>query len=83
MVFQRDCGATTGFSTQVSIIKADEPLSDGEPGNTYVTTGNPDDISLGVKWLSDDEVEIVGPRPLLLDEEVGDVRVSLKERGYR
>jgi len=26
VVFQRDCGATTGFSTQMAIIKADEKL---------------------------------------------------------
>ena len=26
VVFQRDCGATTGFSTQVSVIKVDEKL---------------------------------------------------------
>lgn len=26
-LFQRDCGVTTGFSTQVSILNAGEPLS--------------------------------------------------------
>jgi hypothetical protein len=43
VVFQRDCGATTGFSTQVSILQADEPfLTEGrgfhstKAGNTFI-----------------------------------------------
>jgi hypothetical protein len=35
VVFQRDCGATTGFSTQISIISADNDLPD-EAGNVFV-----------------------------------------------
>ena len=34
VMYQRDCGATTGFSTQISIIAKNEKLSGG--GNTYV-----------------------------------------------
>lgn len=37
-LFQRDCGATTGFSTQISILKAEESLSGG--GNTFVADDN-------------------------------------------
>ena len=33
IVFVRDCGATTGFSTQVSILKMDKQLRDDESGN--------------------------------------------------
>jgi hypothetical protein len=32
-LFQRDCGATSGFSTQVSILRPDEQLSGG--GNIF------------------------------------------------
>jgi hypothetical protein len=35
VVFQRSCGATTGFSTQASLISADATLAD-EPGNVFV-----------------------------------------------
>ncbi|TAK91718.1 MAG: hypothetical protein EPO06_03170 [Burkholderiaceae bacterium] len=34
VVFERDCGATTGFSTQVSILKAGFPLRN-EAGNLF------------------------------------------------
>ncbi len=35
VIFQRDCGATTGFSTQVSLIKRNETLPN-EGGNIFV-----------------------------------------------
>jgi hypothetical protein len=36
VVFQRDCGATSGFSTQVSIVSAADSLPD-EAGNTFTS----------------------------------------------
>jgi hypothetical protein len=39
VVFQRSCGATTGFSTQVSILPAGAELS-SEPGNAFVSDTN-------------------------------------------
>jgi hypothetical protein len=35
IVFQRDCGATTGFSTQISVLKADRSLGNN-PGNLFI-----------------------------------------------
>lgn len=35
VVFQRECGATTGFSTQISVLAADETLPDWG-GNVFV-----------------------------------------------
>lgn len=35
VVFQRDCGATTGFSTQASVLPADGELPD-DGGNVFV-----------------------------------------------
>lgn len=35
VVFQRDCGATTGFSTQVSVLPSDQQLAN-EGGNVFV-----------------------------------------------
>jgi hypothetical protein len=35
IIFTRDCGATTGFSTQLSIIENDDQL-ENETGNTFI-----------------------------------------------
>ena len=35
VVFQRDCGATTGFSTQISLLRANERLAKA-PGNAFI-----------------------------------------------
>src|SRR6266436_2819762 len=35
IIFQRDCGATTGFSSQVSLLHANDKLP-REAGNTFI-----------------------------------------------
>jgi hypothetical protein len=35
IVFERDCGTTTGFSTQVSLLSANDKLRN-ESGNTFI-----------------------------------------------
>ena len=57
VVFQRDCGATTGFSTQVSIIESDDEL-ENEGGNIYIIKGHPKDVSPQVRWVSNKELRI-------------------------
>jgi hypothetical protein len=46
VVFQRDCGATTGFSTQISVLKGPGPTATKDlpnrPGNAYVADTNKD-----------------------------------------
>jgi len=57
-MFQRDCGATTGFSTQVSILNVAEPLSGA--GDVFRADGNHGAARAGewggpwaeIKWLS-------------------------------
>ena len=39
VIFQRDCGATTGFSTQISIIKINEKLPN-KSGNIFIADTN-------------------------------------------
>ena len=56
VVFTRDCGATTGFSTQVSILNSGDALPD-EPGNVLIADGT---ISLVVTWQSDSQVLVSG-----------------------
>lgn len=63
VVFQRDCGATTGFSTQISILKSNATLAN-KRGNIFISAGHPRDTSPIVTWLSDSELEISKNRAL-------------------
>ena len=62
VMFQRDCGATTGFSTQVSILEAGEPLQGG--GNTFRADDDHGAARAGswggswavMKWLASDSL---------------------------
>jgi hypothetical protein len=55
VIFNRDCGATTGFSTQVSIVQAGEAPSGG--GNTLILGGT---VPLKLRWVSESELLITG-----------------------
>ncbi len=57
VVFQRDCGATTGFSTQISIMRATDELPN-KPGNIFVMDGHPDWTEVHVQWETDRSVVI-------------------------
>ena len=57
VIFQRDCGATTGFSTQVSVIPITETLPN-EGGNVLIIDGHPSDTQLEISWLSNSELKI-------------------------
>jgi len=63
VVFQRDCGATTGFTTQASLLEAADHVPGGS-GNIFIADtdhgaapaaswGGPD---LQVEWLANDRV---------------------------
>jgi hypothetical protein len=56
VVFTRDCGATTSGSTQVSVLKATETLSN-DAGNTLILG---DKVPLRITWKSESEVVIGG-----------------------
>ena len=56
VVFNRNCGATTGFNTQVSIISATGTLPDSG-GNTLVLDGS---VPLQVQWRSDSALHLTG-----------------------
>ena len=56
MVFNRNCGATTGFNTQVSIISGLDTLpNDG--GNVLILDGT---VPLRVHWQSDSALQLAG-----------------------
>lgn len=60
VLFQRDCGATTGFSTQISILDADGKPSGG--GNAFVADDDHGVARVGnwaeMKWLSPERLLI-------------------------
>jgi hypothetical protein len=65
VTFQRDCGATTGFSTQVSIIPSASALGN-DGGNIFSAGTNHGEAPSGqgggpevkVNWLSDTGIQI-------------------------
>jgi hypothetical protein len=60
VIFQRDCGATTGFSTHVSIVPAEEELGNDRAGNLYIANGHPAESSLVLQWSSETAMTISG-----------------------
>ncbi|MCY7339211.1 MAG: hypothetical protein LH465_04565 [Sphingomonas bacterium] len=64
VLFQRGCGATTGFSTQVSILAPDEATSGG--GNTFVADDDHGAAAVGawggawadMRWIAPDHLLI-------------------------
>ena len=53
-MFERDCGATTDFSTQVSILGFKESLPD-KAGNIFIADSNHGavtNLKVGIRWSS-------------------------------
>ena len=85
MLFQRDCGATTGFLTQVSILAPDEATSG--KGNAFVADDDHGPAAVGawggswadMRWIAPDHLLIrfaVNSRIFEQDEHVSGVKVS-------
>jgi len=51
-IFQRDCGATTGTSYQLSLLDSDEELPN-KSGNTFVS-----DDQFQIKWITNDQLRV-------------------------
>lgn len=65
VLFQRDCGATTGFSTQVSVLPAG--ASPGNGGNVFRADANHDpDMRRGAWHGPWAEISWLSPRHLLI-----------------
>ncbi|WP_153067370.1 hypothetical protein [Steroidobacter cummioxidans] len=56
VVFNRGCGATVGYNTQVSLLPASARLQDAG-GNVLVVDGT---VPLKVEWESDVSIRIIG-----------------------
>ena len=57
--FIRDCGATTGYSTHVSIVGSSGQL-DNEPGNVFVVERK---RPVSVSWSADNHLVVVTAGP--------------------
>ena len=90
VLFQRDCGATTGFSTQVSILERGDTLSGS--GNTFRADDDHGAAETGpwggswaeMEWLSSDRLLIryaTNSRLFEQDESVSAVAISYEAVG--
>lgn len=83
VVFERNSGATTGFSTQVSLLPFESVLPD-EPGNVLGIDGHPDHTDITVDWINDKTLRVAytleyGDRIHYRAEQVGRTQVVFVE----
>jgi hypothetical protein len=57
VVYERDCGATTNFSTQISILRSSQALPRGN-GNVLGMDGMPEDSISDIAWSGDRSLSI-------------------------
>lgn len=55
VVFERSCGATVGFNTQVSIVRSGNKPNG--PGNALILDGK---VPLTIRWISEREIVVEG-----------------------
>jgi hypothetical protein len=79
VVFTRSCSATSGYKTQLSIVRADAGLPEAE-GNALVARGDP---RIVVRWETRRRLRVTGlgdAATKLKLTRVGDVEVRYAER---
>jgi hypothetical protein len=85
IIFTRDCGATTGFSTQLSILEIDDEL-ENETGNTFILSDKAKGpvfdnggSKIKVIWVNDNSLTVYFDRRTDVgkqEEEVEDIEVT-------
>jgi len=79
-VFDRDCGATTSFTTHVSLLKADEGIGD-EYGNVLSVRGQALEDIGQVEWTAENAITItVLTDDLLIERKEYDIDVEVTLR---
>ncbi len=89
VVFQRDCGATTGFSTQVSVVKASAGFGNSA-GNVFTSDTNRGSAPSGqgggpevkIRWRSPGLLVVSyhsAARVFKAEQEVGSVKVKYEQ----
>ena len=90
IMFQRDCGATTGFSTQISVLKAGQEPTEG--GNAFVGDADHGAAATGewggpwaeMSWVDNGTLLIrfaSGTRISTQSRQVSRVRINYQETG--
>jgi hypothetical protein len=90
VMFQRDCGATTGFSTQISVLKPEQEPSDG--GNAFIADADHGAAATGewggpwaeIRWLDNTTLLIrfaSGSRIFEQSKQVSGVRINYQAVG--
>jgi len=88
ILFERDCGATTDFTSQLSIFKMGATIS-GEGGNAFVADTNHGKTkdtdwhgpSLEIRWLDSHHLEVLydsHARVFKKESSVGDVSIDYR-----
>jgi hypothetical protein len=79
VIFGKECGATVGFNTQVSIAPSGGSFSQEKSPAFFAISG---EHSIMAKWLGDSTVEISsvpeGERVLKSEQRVGEIRITYK-----
>jgi hypothetical protein len=84
VVFQRSCGATTGFSRQVSVLPNHEDLFQ-KAGNTFIADMGQkpiENLALETRWSSADELVVTYParaRVFLQETRARGVKISYEK----
>lgn len=81
LVFQRDCGATTGFRTHISVLKSNVTLRN-QTGNVFQANGYPEWFSIRITWEDDQHVVIEHngkPIPDISKSKFGNIEVRYIE----
>lgn len=58
VIFNRNCGGTTGFNTQLSVLVKGSAVPK-EAGNTFIADGS---LALKVRWVSESQLVLTGSR---------------------
>jgi hypothetical protein len=87
VIYERDCGASTGFSTQVSVLPIDRPLPRSESGNLFIAdtdhrkapSGPKGGPEVRVQWRGDKVLSVVhhkAARVFLERSKIQDITVT-------
>jgi predicted small secreted protein len=58
VIYERSCGASTGFRTHISIIKNNYSVTANNLGNIFRASGNPAWLNIKVNWQDENYVVI-------------------------
>ena len=76
-IFERSCGATTGFSPQLSIINKDDNFQN-KPGNTFRT-----DKDFSIEWVNEKNLKVIfdkSSETYKMDKQVNEIKIEYVDK---